>query len=185
MRSFHSTAAWSTCTGMLLVCHSAPSVVIVTWKPAGIRRRPRVRSVARMAYGRSSIHAGRRYILHTNNGDALCSTEECLLRITGMIWVAGLLNQRREDNIKCIGHGTRCETKQHHNNEIKCCQHGFRKICQYKLKEERCYILIIATCTTSLIAPPRSWGCSGFLGSSSFPGGEGQSLRGSGTKFDI
>src|SRR5258708_32788688 len=51
MRSFHSTTAWSTSTGLLLVWHSAPSAFTVTWKPAGMCRRPRARSVVRMAGG--------------------------------------------------------------------------------------------------------------------------------------
>ncbi|KAG1718458.1 hypothetical protein EDB19DRAFT_1796788 [Suillus lakei] len=49
MRSFHSTTAWSTCTGLLLVWPSTPSAFTTTWKPAGIHWRPRVTSVARMA----------------------------------------------------------------------------------------------------------------------------------------
>ncbi|KAG1781013.1 hypothetical protein EV702DRAFT_1076986 [Suillus placidus] len=49
MCSCHSTTAWSTCTDLLLVWYSAPSALTTTWKPAGIRRRPRARSAARMA----------------------------------------------------------------------------------------------------------------------------------------
>ncbi|KAG2153458.1 uncharacterized protein EDB93DRAFT_1135037, partial [Suillus bovinus] len=48
MRSCHSTTAWFTSTDLLLVWYSAPSALTTAWKPAGIRRRPRVRSVARM-----------------------------------------------------------------------------------------------------------------------------------------
>ncbi|KAG2129207.1 uncharacterized protein EDB93DRAFT_1182760 [Suillus bovinus] len=48
MCSCHSTTAWSTFTDLLLVSYSTSSALITAWKPAGIRRKPRVRSVARM-----------------------------------------------------------------------------------------------------------------------------------------
>jgi hypothetical protein len=112
MRSCHSTTAWSMRTDSLLVWYSTPSALKTRWKPAGIRRRPRVRSTARIAWEKPSVRAELKLMSHTSDDDLLHSSDVCLSRVLGLFWVAWLLVQGLKGITKWLRHGVCRKTKQ-------------------------------------------------------------------------